>query len=307
MVNLRGMTEADLDMVLAWRNQEGVRKNMYTSHVITRDEHVAWWKKQSISQQTILLVAESDDVPVGVVAFTNYTGIDGVATWAFYAGDVAPRGVGSKMEFAALNYAFEVLRLRKLECEVLSFNMPVVNLHLRHGFEIEGIFRQAHMKEGKYFDIYRLAIFSKNWLSYLKPDFSASENGRFGFLGKGYSSTAILQEESVQAFIRASGDKNPVHTDEAYAKSLGFGGRIVHGMLAGSLFSEVFANHFPGPGTVYLAQTLEFIKPIAIGATVTSSVKVISQIGRRLTVECQLHCGDDVCVTGQAKLLLPKS
>lgn len=67
------------------------------------------------------------------------------------------------MEFLALDYAFEELRLHKLYCEVLAFNTPVIKLHQKFGFEVEGVFREQHRREGHFVDVYRLAIFSGIW------------------------------------------------------------------------------------------------------------------------------------------------
>ncbi len=67
------------------------------------------------------------------------------------------------MEFLALEYVFGHLKLHKLYCEVLAFNMPVIKLHQKFGFEIEGVFRQQHLGDSGYVDIYRLGIIANEW------------------------------------------------------------------------------------------------------------------------------------------------
>jgi len=303
---LRDMQADDLPMVLSWRNSERVRMNMYTTHLISEEEHRRWWDNQSGNEQTRLLIAEIDSEAVGVVTFTHYTGPDGTASWAFYTGDKAPRGAGSQMEVAALEYAFDNLKLRKLECEVLDFNMPVVNLHLRYGFSVEGLFREAHLREDGAHDVYRLAMLASDWSRRVAPMLRKHKGGRLGLSGKTFSKTVILDRDKVLAFVEATGDKNPVHLDEEAARALGFKGCIAHGMLSGSFFSALFANDFPGPGTIYLSQSLEFTAPVPVGGEMEVSIRVLSHIGRRMRVETRVECGGKCCVAGQAELLAPK-
>lgn len=303
---LRQMTESDLPMVLSWRNADDVRKNMYTNHLITPDEHHSWWKSQSKNAATRLLVFELESQPVGVIVFTKYTGKGGTATWAFYSGDRSRHGVGGRMELAALTYAFESLELRKLECEVLAFNQPVIDFHVKYGFTVEGVFRQAYQREEQYYDIYRLSMLATEWFRYVKPTLFEPERHNTNLTGKLIVSSAKISEDLVSTFSEVIGDRNPVHLDDAYAQSLGFSGRIVQGMLAGSMFSRIFANEFPGPGTIYLSQTLDFLAPISVGENAAVRLKVLSHIGRRLLVETQVSVNDKLCIDGKATVMLPK-
>lgn len=305
-VCLREMTEDDLPMVLSWRNRESVRNNMYTNHVISEEEHQRWWDSQSANPKTRLLVAVLGDTEVGVVTFTNYTGKNGLATWAFYAGDSAAKGVGSMMEVAALKYAFSELAIRKLECQVLDFNMPVVNLHLKHGFKVEGILRDAYERGGSYHDIYCLALMSGDWAKYIYPLIRESGGRKVGLAGSVFKKEVLITSEMVEAFSEAVGDRNPVHFDDEYARNLGFSSRIAHGMLVGSLFSDFFASDFPGPGTVYLSQTLSFLLPVFVGEAVELRLRVLTHAGRRLTIETKCCRGQEVCMEGQAVVLAPK-
>lgn len=305
MVKLRRMLSRDLENVLAWRNQESVRKNMYTSHVISPEEHKRWWEVQENNSRTVPLIAEIEEVPVGVVIFTNYCGSGGTATWAFYAAEGAKKGVGRAMEYAALDYAFQDLGLRKLECEVLSFNMAVVNLHRRHGFEVEGVFRKSYERGGELYDIYRLAIFSETWLRHVKPQIDQKSSGS-SLVGRSHCETIQITDQIVTDFMAATGDRNPVHTDSDYARKCGFSDRLVHGMLCGSFFSRIFATHLPGAGAIYLEQNLQFIRPVYADTEVTAKVTVVSHIGRRITVDCLATVNNETCVLGQAKLLVAK-
>lgn len=86
--------------------------------------------------------------------------------------------------------------------------------------------------------------------------------------------TQTITDEMVRSFATLTGDTNPVHLDETYAASTRFGKRIAHGMLAASLISAALANDLPGPGTVYLSQTLQFKAPVYLGDTVTAVIEV---------------------------------
>ena len=78
----------------------------------------------------------------------------------------------------------------------------------------------------------------------------------------------------VRAFAELTGDRNPVHLDEEVARRTRFHRPIVHGMLYASLFSAIFGTQLPGPGAIYLAQTLKFVLPVPLGETVTAEVEV---------------------------------
>ena len=85
-----------------------------------------------------------------------------------------------------------------------------------------------------------------------------------------------ITEDDILLFAQVSGDHNPIHLDAEYAERSLFGKRIAHGFLIGSLISAVLGNDLPGPGTIYLGQTLKFLAPIHIGDTVTVTVEVVA-------------------------------
>ena len=90
--------------------------------------------------------------------------------------------------------------------------------------------------------------------------------------------TRVVGAADIEAFAAVSGDNNPVHLDEAYARGTPFGGRIAHGMLAAAYISAVLGTELPGPGAIYLSQSLRFRRPVKIGDPVTARVT-----GRRWT------------------------
>lgn len=160
---LREIAESELGLMLSWRNAPNVRANMYTRHEISLDEHLCWWERTKLNPLHRYYMFEDLGVPLGIVGFVNIDPINKNASWAFYASPEAPRGTGSKMEFLALGHAFETLELHKLYCEVLDFNTPVIRLHEKFGFKIEGVLREQHYVDEHYADVYRLGLLQVEW------------------------------------------------------------------------------------------------------------------------------------------------
>ncbi|KUZ72460.1 dehydratase [Burkholderia ubonensis] len=114
-----------------------------------------------------------------------------------------------------------------------------------------------------------------------------------------------LSERDVFLFASASGDRNPVHLDDAYAKRTRFGSRIVHGMLSASLISAAIAARLPGPGSIYLSQDLQFRRPVKIGETVcvTITVKEVLANRRRVVLETLCEVSGVVVIEGTAVVM----
>ena len=93
-------------------------------------------------------------------------------------------------------------------------------------------------------------------------------------VGETASLSKTITDDDIRRFADLTGDQNPVHLDESYARQTRFGRRIAHGMLSASLISALLANELPGRGTVYLSQTLQFVAPVYPGDTVTARVTV---------------------------------
>lgn len=126
-------------------------------------------------------------------------------------------------------------------------------------------------------------------------------------LGMEASFQKAVSDADIVGFAGISGDKNPVHLDETYAARTMFKGRIAHGMLTASYISAVFGTEMPGPGAIYISQTLNFRAPVRIGDVVTAKVKVVELIGakRRARFECQCLVGGKPVLEGEAVLMVP--
>ena len=157
------LNDKHLEMVLDWRNTPAVRKNMYTNHIISMPEHLQWFHSMQSDPTKKYFVFQMNESPLGVVGFSEINRVKGVASWAFYANPEAIRGTGSLMEFSALEYAFNELSLHKLRCEVLAFNLPVIKLHQKFGFKVEGEHRDAHFDGQQYHNVVHLGILNTEW------------------------------------------------------------------------------------------------------------------------------------------------
>lgn len=127
-------------------------------------------------------------------------------------------------------------------------------------------------------------------------------------LGDTASVTKTIGEADLSLYAAVSLDTNPAHFDEEFAAGTPFGKRIAHGMLTSGLISACLGTRLPGPGTIYLSQSLKFRKPVFIGDRVTATVEVLAleDKGRvRMSTVCTNQDGD-VVVEGEAVVLAPK-
>lgn len=116
-----------------------------------------------------------------------------------------------------------------------------------------------------------------------------------------------VTEADIVLFAGLSGDTNPVHLDAQYADQTMFRGRIAHGLLSASLVSAVLGTKLPGPGCIYLGQTLNFKAPVRIGDTVVArvTVKEIFAEKNRVVLETVCHVGNKAVLDGEATVMVP--
>jgi len=119
--------------------------------------------------------------------------------------------------------------------------------------------------------------------------------------------TKTIEQSDIDAFASVTGDRNPVHVDEEFAKTTRFGKRIAHGMLTASLISAVLANKMPGEGSVYLGQTLQFVAPVFPGDDITARVTVKEIREDKPIVKLETVCMNqrgEVVIRGEATVLI---
>jgi len=120
-----------------------------------------------------------------------------------------------------------------------------------------------------------------------------------------YSQT--ITDADIKAYAGLSGDHNPVHVSDEYANSSRFSKRIAHGLMSAGFFSALFGTRLPGPGCVYVSQSLQFKRPVYMGDTVVATVKVCSvDIGKcRVFFETICTVGGKVVIKGEAEIYIP--
>ena len=119
--------------------------------------------------------------------------------------------------------------------------------------------------------------------------------------------TKTIEQSDIDAFARVTGDHNPVHVDEEFAKTTRFGRRIAHGMLTASLISAVLANKLPGKGSVYLGQTLQFVAPVFPGDEITARVTVREIREDKPILKLETVCVNqrqEIVIRGEATVLI---
>jgi UDP-4-amino-4,6-dideoxy-N-acetyl-beta-L-altrosamine N-acetyltransferase len=161
-VRLRPMTDADLKLVLTWRNHPDVYQHMYTRNKISFEEHLRWFGGASVDPTRHLLILEVDAMPRGYVNFRCH--VTRAAVWGFYLAPDATKGTGRLLGEVATSYAFGVLGLETIWGEVLPDNLASQKFHQRHGFVLESILTANITGDHKVGNVHRYLLTKDNWL-----------------------------------------------------------------------------------------------------------------------------------------------
>jgi 3-hydroxybutyryl-CoA dehydratase len=117
-----------------------------------------------------------------------------------------------------------------------------------------------------------------------------------------------VTDADILAYAGVSGDTNPIHLHDGFARTTRFGQRIAHGMLSAGYISTVIGTKLPGPGAVYISQTLNFMAPVVVGDTITAIATITEIDDKRRRVKLKTQClnGDKVVIDGEALVLVPR-
>lgn len=126
-------------------------------------------------------------------------------------------------------------------------------------------------------------------------------------IGMKVSYSQTITDSDIKTFAGLSGDHNPVHVDEKYAENSRFKRRIAHGLMSAGFFSQLFGTKLPGPGCVYTAQSLKFLRPVYINDTVVATVQVIAIDLLRKRVWFKTYCtvNNKIVIDGEAEIYIP--
>jgi 3-hydroxybutyryl-CoA dehydratase len=121
-----------------------------------------------------------------------------------------------------------------------------------------------------------------------------------------YSKT--VRSSDVVGFAEITGDRNPIHLSEHFAAKTPFKGRIAHGLYTAGLISAVIGTRLPGPGAIYISQTLKFLAPVKIGDTVDAIVEVneLNAERQRAKLRCECRVGETTVLEGEAVVKVPR-
>ena len=156
------MTDSDVEHVLAWRNHMEVRRYMYSQHEITLDEHQGWFECARQDPRKHLLIFEVDNQAMGFVSFSELES-NRIANWGFYIAPSAPKGFGRELGHAALDHAFNDIKLDKICGEALAFNNRSIHFHKSLGFKQDRTLCDQHFDGECYHDVIFFSLLHHQW------------------------------------------------------------------------------------------------------------------------------------------------
>jgi len=148
------------------RNEENVRKWMYTDHAIGANEHLGWINRlKHDDRQIVFVVLDEERSPLGVVSVNAIDRLHKKTDWAYYLTETARGGLGSALEYSFINFIFDTLGMDKLNCEVIEGNDAVVKLHKKFLFQEEGFRRSNILKNDARIGVHFLGLTKEDWLA----------------------------------------------------------------------------------------------------------------------------------------------
>lgn len=126
-------------------------------------------------------------------------------------------------------------------------------------------------------------------------------------VGDSFTYDRFLSAEDVRTFARVTGDDNPIHVDEEYAKETRFGKPIVHGVLLMGIISKVLGRDFPGHGSVAVSISCRFLRPVPVGSQITVEVKIFEKIDKHKHVKARAYIYREgkMVLSGEATIIPP--
>lgn len=164
-VRLRDVTNDDSPTIYRWRNLPDVARYMYTDHAISEEEHRQWFRTATTDPTRRYWIIETGGDPVGLANIYDIDVHHKRAEWAFYIADprLRGRGIGARVEYQVICFAFDELDLHRLTCAVLDFNKPTIAMHEKFGFVREGTKRQHIRKSEGFVDVVLLGMLRDEW------------------------------------------------------------------------------------------------------------------------------------------------
>jgi UDP-4-amino-4,6-dideoxy-N-acetyl-beta-L-altrosamine N-acetyltransferase len=162
MSELRKMTPAHLEQVLAWRNDDRIRAWMLQPRLISADEHAAWYERVSARPDHVLLIYAEQGRDCGFMQ-VECAQAGGVGAWGFYASPEAPRGAGTRMGQATLELVFDQIGMHKVHAQVLAGNPASQRMHEKLRFLREGVLASHHRVQDRHEDLICYGLTREQW------------------------------------------------------------------------------------------------------------------------------------------------
>lgn len=126
-------------------------------------------------------------------------------------------------------------------------------------------------------------------------------------VGMTHQTEHVITENDIELFAQVSGDRNPLHMDDEFAKQTPFGQRIAHGALTASYISGILGNDLPGPGSIFVGLNMRFRRPVYIGSHVIVKVEVteMKERGNRVTLKVSCNVDGKAAISGEAMVMVP--
>lgn len=165
LVSFEKVKFEDIELIRNWRNSKEVSKYMYTDGHISKKQQVIWFSSITNSNISKYWIINYKKQQIGLVNLTNIDFSKGSSTWAFYIGEMEFResNAAAQTEFNLIDLAFYELNLSILNCEVISTNIQVINLHKRFGFKVQLEENLVVNKNGEALQVVKLKLYKEEW------------------------------------------------------------------------------------------------------------------------------------------------
>jgi UDP-4-amino-4,6-dideoxy-N-acetyl-beta-L-altrosamine N-acetyltransferase len=164
-IQLIQLNETHLEKMVIWRSSKRINDVSSTDVTLNIEGQINWFRKIIVDETKVYFAIYLNDIHVGIAYIFDINHSYQSCSFGIYIGDekYLISGVGYISEIKLINYVFEVLKINRLHCEVLSGNKNVIKLHKKIGFEEEGLLRQFIKKNEFYFDVHVLSILKSEW------------------------------------------------------------------------------------------------------------------------------------------------
>lgn len=153
-----------LEQVLRWRRSDHVTRVMFTDVDDDMDKQRKWFENIKNDDSCLYYIMEVDDKPIGLVSFSHINRQNKRAIWHFYIGDTDYLMLGAFIDAYVYNFAFEVLDLEKVICEVMDINDSIIKIRNKYGVRLVGVLEKHIFKNNEWHNIHLFEITKENWL-----------------------------------------------------------------------------------------------------------------------------------------------